>query len=189
MTVARAVMVDLDGTLVDTATANFEAYRDALAEMGVAIDSARFLEVAHGRSWREFLPELLTGSRAGVEPRAVAVRKAELYAERVSGLSVNTPLVQLLRTCRPLCRTALITTASGPSARRILREHSLTDLFDVVVTGDDVDRPKPDPEAYHRAASALAVTPDECVVFEDSDVGVESARRFGAAVLRIQWVR
>jgi beta-phosphoglucomutase len=74
---ARAVMVDLDGTLVDTAMANFEAYRDALAEIGVSVDRERFLDVAHGRSWREFLPALIGTMGADHEPSVVAARKAQ----------------------------------------------------------------------------------------------------------------
>jgi HAD superfamily hydrolase (TIGR01509 family) len=63
----------------------------------------------------------------------------------------------------------------------------MQELFDVVVTGDDVVRHKPDPEAYRIAAERLAVPVEACLVFEDSDAGVASAVAAGMAVVRVRF--
>lgn len=185
MKTISAVLVDMDGTLVDTATANYEAYAAALRAVGVSVARELFDEVAQGRNWRQFLPELLRAAGSDTDPAAVAAHKAEIYPSTIPLTRVNNALVSLLESGRPQWRTALVTTASGANAAAVLRYHQLEELFDTIVTGSDVARHKPDPEAYQVAAARLSVSPDRCLVVEDSDVGVASAIAFGAPCLRI----
>jgi len=180
----RAFLVDLDGTLVETQTANARAYVDALAEAGITCDAAHFDRVARGRNWRQFLADLMPDATAA-EHAKVAARKATFYVNRVADTTANHALVALIRSARHQYKTALVTNASAASVRAIIAHHGLADLFDAVVTGDDVQRHKPDPQAYHVAASELQVAPGECLVFEDSDIGMTAANAFGAAVLKI----
>jgi beta-phosphoglucomutase len=184
MNAIRALLVDLDGTLVATKAANARAYADALEEIGIPCNAAQQDLIASGRNWREFLPLLMPGSSEG-ERASLAARKSVLYSGRVAETVVNAALVALIRDSRSLRKTALVTTASMESVRAILAHHGLTDLFDTVVTGNDVSRHKPDPEAYILAAARLQVTPNECLVFEDSDVGMAAAAAFGALALRV----
>lgn len=78
-----------------------------------------------------------------------------------------------------------MTTASGASVRAILERHRLSPLFDAVVTGDEVQRHKPDPEAYLLAAASLSLAPAECLAFEDSAVGIAAAVAAGIPVVRV----
>ncbi len=183
----NGLLVDMDGTLVDTATANYEAYAAALRAGGVSVAREAFDEVALGRNWRQFLPALLGAAGSDADPAAVAAHKAEIYPSKIPLTLVNKALVALLRTGRPRWRTALVTTASSPNVTAVLRYHQLEDLFDTIVTGSEVTRHKPDPEAYHLAAARLNLSPAECLVVEDSDIGVASAAAFGARCLRISF--
>jgi HAD superfamily hydrolase (TIGR01509 family) len=183
--VVRALLFDLDGTLADTAAANHSAYAGALAEVGVRVDRTTFARVADGRNWRQFLPELLGAAGVEADPERIARRKAELYRETVGELRLNTPLLALAAAARRTMATALVTTASGANARAILDAHALHALFTAVVTGDDVTEHKPHPEAYLLAAARIGVEPGECVAFEDSDIGVTSARAAGVPVVRV----
>ncbi|HEY0044827.1 MAG TPA: HAD family phosphatase [Allosphingosinicella sp.] len=178
----RALLVDLDGTLVDTAGANYAAYAQALKGVGVQISRVEFERVAFGRSWRQFLPPLL-GNAAACE--AVAAEKARIYPDFLGETVLNTALARLIEAGRPGWATALVTTASRVSAQAVLRHHRVETLFDTVVTGNDVTRHKPDPEAYRVAAGRLGAAPAECLAFEDSDIGEAAARAFGAACIRI----
>lgn len=186
MTAPRALLVDLDGTLVDTRVANYLAYAEALALRGVALDRKRWDEACEGRHWRQFLPEFLR-SVPDVEPEQVAAHKARLYPAKLAHSVVNQALVRLIHGGRERSRTALVTTASAGNARAVLRHHRLEELFDLVVTGDDVERHKPFPDAYRLAAERLGVAPDECLAFEDSDIGMAAAAAFGAPCLRISF--
>jgi beta-phosphoglucomutase len=183
----QALLFDLDGTLVDTADANYTAYSQALAEFGVQAAPQTVARAAADRQWREFLPELLRGANVDADPARIARRKGELYRAAVAGIRVNGPLVALVSAIRPQMRTALVTTASASNVGAILEHFAMRELFDVVVTGDDVARHKPDPEAYRVAAERLAVSAQACLVFEDSEVGMASAIAAGMAVVRVQF--
>ena len=182
--VADALLVDLDGTLVETGEANFQAYAAALREAGVEVDRLRFDELSRGRNWRDFLPLLLAGTDAS--PATVAARKAALYGDFLHLTSLNPGVVRLIELSRAHWRCALVTTASRRNAEAILRYHGIEHLFDRVVTGDDIARHKPDPEAYRLAAQELGAEPQRCVAIEDTDIGAASATAFGAAVIRVQ---
>ncbi len=187
MKAIKALLVDMDGTLVDTATANYEAYAAALRAVGISVARGPFDEVAQGRNWRQFLPAMLGAGASSVDPAAVAAHKAEIYPSKIPLTQVNRALVALVDSGRASWRTALVTTASRANAATVLHYHQLEGLFDTIVTGDDVARHKPDPEGYQIAAARLSVSPDECLVIEDSDAGVASARAFGAPCLRITY--
>jgi HAD superfamily hydrolase (TIGR01549 family) len=178
-------LFDLDGTLIDSATANYTAYSRALLEFGVRIEPEAVAKAVVGRQWREFLPDIL--HKAGVErdPEAIALRKGELYRETLGQMRLNGALLALAASVGPTMQTALVTTASGESVRAILLRADLSHTFDHVVTGDDVTRHKPDPEAYLLALARLQLDPRDCLAFEDSDVGVASAEAAGIAVVRV----
>lgn len=181
----RALLFDLDGTLIDSAEANYSAYSRALLEHGVRIEPDAVAKAAVGRQWREFLPAILREAGVVRDPAAIAARKGELYRAAVGELRVNVALLALAASVGPQMRTALVTTASGESVRAILRHPDLSHAFDLVVTGEDVTRHKPDPQAYLLALERLQLDPRECLAFEDSDVGVASAEAAGIAVVRV----
>jgi beta-phosphoglucomutase-like phosphatase (HAD superfamily) len=181
----RALLFDLDGTLIDSAEANHAAYSRALLEFGVRIEPDAVARAAAGRQWRDFLPALLRDAGVERDPEAIASRKGQLYRAAVGELRVNVALLALASSVGPELRTALVTTASGESVRAILHHPDLSHAFDHVVTGDDVTRHKPDPEAYLLALERLQLDPRECLAFEDSDVGVASAEAAGIAVVRV----
>ena len=179
----RAVLVDLDCTLVESDDANAAAYAEALREFGVPVEAADVAPRIRGRSWRDFLPELI-GAGSDVDPAAVARRKQALYPGHFGLLRLNGGLVDLIGGLRGRFALGLVTTASRRSAKPLLAHFALDSLFDTMVLGDDVARLKPDPEAYQLAAARLQVAPGECIVIEDSEVGIAAARAFGGHVLR-----
>lgn len=178
-----ALLVDLDGTLIDTHDANFSAYDTALREIGITVSRVEFDAVAKGRNWRQFLPIIL--GNAAIDPGVVARRKLEIYPQMLHLTVVNDGVSRLVALANTALATALVTTASAASAKAVLSYHKLHGLFDVIVTGNDVTHHKPHPEAYQLAAEKLGVEAKDCVVIEDSDAGVASARAFGATVIRV----
>ncbi len=178
-------MVDLDGTLARTAVANLQAYSQALAQFGVVVAAETLEQRIGGRHWKQFLPAILDEAGCDIDPALIAKRKAEIYKENLPSIAINTALLRAILSSRPQLKTALVTSASRTSVDALLAVHSLAGLFDLVVTGDDVTRHKPDPEAYRLAARTLGVAAEETLIYEDSDIGVASAEAFGAHVLRI----
>jgi len=182
----RALLVDMDGTLVFTADANFTAYSMALNEVGINISRLEFDNLVNGKNWKQFLPALLDRNAVKMQPQEVAARKTKIYSTMMDKITVNSALVKLIDYTRPLFQTALVTNASSTNVYNIMAHHNLSHLFDVVITGDDVKKHKPEPESYRLAAVKLGGSSSDCIVFEDASLGVFSAKAFGAEVIVVR---
>ncbi|RZU33039.1 HAD family hydrolase [Blastococcus saxobsidens] len=179
----QALLFDLDGTLVDTREANYLAYRDAFAESGHELTIEQFA-TTWGRDSRDFIPDLLPGiGSSGVD--VIRAAKSRLYAEQLHRTTANEALIAFLRLVAPSHRTALVSTAKSGNGRQILAAHGLTELFDVVVWGDEVVRSKPDPEGYLRALELLGADARASLAFEDSETGRQAALAAGLLVLEV----
>ena len=188
MTRVHAYLVDFDGTLADTGDANYLAYASALQEVGIYYSREQFDKEAFGRNWRQFLPVVLKEYGSAADPAAIAARKVELYRDTARHVSFNEALIFLLHNKNTNIKTALVTSASLANVMAAFAgREELRQMFDVFVTGDDVTRHKPDPQSYWIAAERLGVSPKNCIVFEDSDIGIMAGRAFGAHVLQIRF--
>jgi HAD superfamily hydrolase (TIGR01509 family) len=181
----KAILVDLDGTLVDTHATNLAAYRLALDEEGLAYDHSTLERVVGRLAWRPMLQLVLPDHPHAHE--RVAERKRRFYAGMAAQVVVNRALVEMLRLLRPSVGIALVTAASPGSVGPLLQAKGLNDLFSVIVTSADVEKQKPDPQPFQHAAQLLGVDAEDCVVLEDSDVGIAAARAFGAQVWKVEW--
>ena len=182
-TALEAVFCDLDGTLVDTAVPNHRAYEQALSEVGVPFPWRVFVGT-WGRNSAEFLPEIAPQLRPE-QIRWVRDEKARIYSKFLSELRVNGPLCDLLSAFKGQAPLALVTTAKRGNVNDVFAAAGLTGLFDHVVSGDDVTRGKPAPDAYLTALRLAGTTAARCVTFEDSDAGLAAARAAGIPAVRV----
>lgn len=177
----RAVIFDLDGTLLDTEAITMAAGIEAFASMGIDVDPA-FLHGLVGKDDK-------TG---GAIIRAAFPDLDPLRFDRawVAGsrrrMAAGIPLKPFARELLDLIALprAIATSSGRESAARKLAVSRLP-VFAHVVTFDDVDRPKPAPDPYLMAARLLGVDPAACLAFEDSDTGAASARAAGMTVVQV----
>jgi len=184
----RGLLLDHDGTLVDSQAANYRALRDALAGTGIALDQDWY-DARTGISTTEMVAQL--GALAGVEVDADAVtaRRNEAYLRRVHEVRELTPVADLVRATRGTHRAALATGGQRETVVPTLEALGLLGLLDAVVTRDDVTAGKPSPEIFLLAARRLGLDPGQCLVLEDSDEGLEAARAAGIDAVDVRPLR
>jgi HAD superfamily hydrolase (TIGR01509 family) len=179
---SRAYIFDFDGVLVNTMSAHFSAYQQALAEVDVPLDKEQFYRQA-GMTGREQIRCFAEKAGVSVDVDRVYERTRQIRREQpqpTDAIVCNVELLHLLRSAG--VPVAIATGSSRPSILPIMREHGIE--ADAIVTAEDIQRGKPFPDLLLRAAGALGNPPEECVVIEDSEVGIEAARAAGMRALR-----
>jgi HAD superfamily hydrolase (TIGR01509 family) len=182
LTDIRAVLLDMDGTLVDSDAAVERAWRTWSAEYGV--DGTHAVEAGHGNpaaaTIRLLLPHL-----SETELAVAAEREHELQYDDLADVTAAPGAGRLLATLARLdLPWAVVTSADHRLAKARLTAAGIA--APLVVTVEDVRRGKPDPEGYLLAAARLGVDPRDCLVVEDSPPGLEAGRRAGAVTAALR---
>jgi HAD superfamily hydrolase (TIGR01509 family) len=182
----QAVIFDMDGVLADSEPHWDEIDADLLREQGVEYNGEHKAQVL-GKSFplalefyrREYS---LTPTAAELAPRRAAIAAA-YYATSIPIFPAAPEVLQSLRDAK--LRIGLATSSVGALARPFLERHGLSAYFDIVVSGEEVERGKPYPDIYLRAAQELGVAPQHCLVIEDALSGAQAARDAGMRVAAI----
>ena len=182
----RAVIFDLDGVLADSEPWWNEIDAKLLAEYGVGYRGEYHRDVL-GVSYRlavEFYKKAF-GLSASIEElmRRRGEIATEFFANRVGLFPSTKRTLERLREMK--VRLAVATSSVSASARPFLDRHGLTPFFDVIVTGDEIERGKPDPDIYLRAAKKLGIGADSCLVIEDALSGIAAGKAAGMRVAAI----
>lgn len=173
----RLIMVDLDGTLIDTRKVNYYSYLEAVKTFGYSLDYEYYCECCNGRHYLDFLPQITTRDEKILSKMHHI--KEDVYPKYIGYARLNTLLLELLRAARKTFRISLVTTASKKNTYDILRCFDIVDDFDLILTHDDILNSKPNPEGYIKAMNYFEALPKECLIFEDSDVGIAAAANAG----------
>ncbi len=174
---------DLDGTLFDTGEVNYFSYKDALSEYGFNLDKDYFVNKCNGRHYTEFLPVIM-GSSQYIE--AIHDKKKTAYAGNLDKARVNTHLFNIIESIKPNYSLCIVTTASRKNTLDILSAFGYEAYFDLLITQEDVTKVKPDPQGFNLAMKHFGIDKEHTIIFEDSDVGIEAAKRSGATVYAVK---
>lgn len=180
----RLAAFDLDGTLFDTREVNYRAYAKAFSEEGYTLDKLFYEKECNGRYYKDYIPIFIPDADEVVMER-IHNRKKSLYKDCLRYARQNIHLFKIVELMRQEYHTAIVTTASKTNCMDILSYFGCQQLFDLILTHNDIKKSKPDPEGYLLAMKYFRVTPENTVVFEDSEPGIEAAIRSGASVLRV----
>ncbi|WP_382309386.1 HAD-IA family hydrolase [Herbiconiux sp. UC225_62] len=172
----QAVLFDCDGVLVDSLESGERAWTQWSREYGV--DESSVLDGVHGRRSEDTVARVLPNYSATDQVKA-ARRIEALELETVSATRAMPGAEALLTAVTAAGVAAIVTSAPTALFTARLRAAGLSAPA-VVVTGPDVKRGKPAPDAYLYAASLLAIDIERCIVIEDSEAGIEAARAAGA---------
>lgn len=176
----NGVVLDIDGTLIDSNEAHARAWTEALTDAGVPADYSQ-VRMKIGEGGDRLLPEL-TGIPADSElGKRIQDRRAEIFRwdflPRLRALPGARALLQLLEDHG--YRMIAVTSGSRPDTEALLRQAQLLDFLSDCVTGDDVDSTKPSPEGVQVALHRLGLPPGKVIMLGDTPYDVESANRAG----------
>lgn len=185
----KGAIFDLDGVIVDTAKYHYLAWKELAAELGFEFkesDNERLKGVSRMRSL-EILLEVGGIDATEEEKKVMAERKNNRYVEMLQSLDSSELLEGAEAYLRQLKREGVRISLGSASknAPLILGKLGIRDLFDAIVDGNSVSKAKPDPEVFLKGAEMLGLSPADCVVFEDSQAGIEAARNAGCGVIAI----
>jgi HAD superfamily hydrolase (TIGR01509 family) len=164
---------------------HYEAWQETMSDYGLFFSEDRFYELG---GWPTLvLCEMLvreTGSSA--DPQKIALEKEAAFVRRLQSVRPIEPVVRVVRQSRGRLPIAVATGAIRPVLDQILAHIGLAGAFDAEVTSEEVPHHKPAPDIFLEAAKRLRIDPAGCLVYEDTDPGIEAARRAGMAYVDVR---
>ncbi|MGV9171600.1 MAG: HAD family hydrolase [Promethearchaeia archaeon] len=172
------VIFDMDGVLADTGPIHFESWKKMAEEQGAEF-TKDFFEETFGQQAVTITRKLLGDEYTQEKIEELAERKERYYREMVQGQLEPLPGVMDLIETLDQKGVKLGVGSSGAAANvnLLLTGLDIKDYFDVIITAEDVEKGKPEPDVFLQAAQKVSVKPRNTIVIEDAPVGIEAARR------------
>jgi beta-phosphoglucomutase family hydrolase len=182
----EAFLYDCDGTLADTMAAHIEAWVRELDSKGVRISGDLIYELA-GMPATKTVEIINERYQVNLDPEGIAKAKEERFFDHYMGqIEGITEVCEHLKAMAKIGKK--IAVVSGGRTRvvtKTLQILGLDHLVEVVICAEDVKHGKPHPEPFLMAAERLGVSPESCLVFEDADLGIQSAMAAGMQTVRV----
>ncbi len=187
---AWAMIFDVDGVVVDTEVLNARASVMMFAELyGTQVDAEDFREFV-GTGDERYVEGVAEKYGVAIDVELAVERRKENFFKllRDRPLAAMAGVLELVQAGREAedCKLAIATSGNKDKQFPVITGTGLRlEYFDVVITGDDVSRKKPDPQIYLVTAERLAIEPSRCVVFEDAPAGVAAAKAAGMVCVAV----
>jgi beta-phosphoglucomutase family hydrolase len=174
----RGLIFDCDGTLVDTMPMHYRAWQTALGEAGIPLAEDEFYRLA-GMPTLKIAQSLAMAHQSKISGEHITHRKEEAYIQSIPDIQLIPAVVGIAR--REHGRRQLAVASGG--IHRIVDQQlmaaGLMELFPIVICADDVEHGKPAPDSFLAAAARMGLKPEECVVYEDGELGFQAAAAAG----------
>lgn len=187
---SRAVLWDMDGVIADTAALHFAAWQQTFARRGIRFTDEDFAALFGARN-DLIIKTVMDDKLPAEDMRAIARDKEEAFRTKASGKISSFPgAVRLLDAVRRGgFKQGLISSAPRENIELVVGELGLEGLFDCILCGQEVTESKPSPQICLMAAERLGLTPEDCLVIEDSPLGIKAARAAGMRCLAVATTR
>ena len=179
MLMILAVIFDWDGTIADTKKAVIQSFQKVLTQAGCNVTDEFILRLL-GIGTKKTIIEAFKKCKKRLDVSTLeklAEEKVTIQAELINDVRFIDGAIELLELLHGKTKIALATMSSRRVVDKILSEKKIKTYFDVVVTADEVNKPKPNPEIFLSVAKKLGVDQKDCIVIEDSIFGVRAAKK------------
>lgn len=178
----RGLIFDCDGTLTDSMPIHYQSWRATMALHGIHFAEERFYALG-GVPSQKIIEMLAAEHLLTLDAAAVADQKEQAFLDLLADLKPIPHILEIARENRGKVKMAVASGGVRPVIMAQLKHIGCADWFDAIVTAEDTERHKPEPDVFLEAARQLGVPPSECLVYEDAELGVEAAKRAG-----MRWV-
>jgi HAD superfamily hydrolase (TIGR01509 family) len=180
----RAYLFDCDGTIADSMPLHYNAWKAVLADWNCDYPEELFYSWG-GKPVRNIIADLnkIHGLKMPIED--VATRKENLYLAQIPQLKAIPEVLEHIEADYGRIPFAVVSGSTRDSVVGSLTVLGLMDKFDAIVSADDYKNGKPAPDGYLLAAERLGVAPADCLVFEDTEMGIEAATAAGMASVKV----
>lgn len=186
----KGLIFDSDGTLIDTMPMHYLAWLEIVHPLGGQFSEELFYELAGVPS--EKIVEIINqNSGTNLDPKVTTEHKENLFISKyLPRAKPIAPVIDIAEAHKGKLPMAVATGGTPPVISNALKTLGKENFFDAVVTAADVKHGKPAPDTFLEAARRLGVEPQYCQVFEDSEAGLEAARRAGMVATDIRpWLK
>lgn len=175
--VIKSVIFDMNGVIVDDEPLHEQAFREVCKEFGINFTSKDHIELCLGRTDEEGFRRIINKFKIKTaDINLLLNKKFDFYIKIASGNIKAVPhVVEVIQSLKKRYRLVLVTGATLPEAKLVIKLLKLDDAFEIIITAEDITHGKPDPEPYLLASKKLKLKSAECIVIEDAPAGVESA--------------
>jgi HAD superfamily hydrolase (TIGR01509 family) len=180
----QAYLFDCDGTIADSMPLHYIAWKQALSEQGCDFPEDLFYQWG-GMPVHKIISTLNEQQGLRMPVESVAVRKENLYYEYLPKLTAVPEVLEVIEAVHGSLPFAVVSGSTRESVTASLGSLNLLDKFQTLVCAGDYQRSKPHPEAFLLAAKRLGAAPENCLVFEDTAMGIEAATAAGMASVKI----
>jgi HAD superfamily hydrolase (TIGR01509 family) len=179
-----AYLFDCDGTIADSMPLHYVAWKKALGEWKCEFAEELFYAWG-GRPTAEIISALNQRYGLSMPVRSVASRKEDFYFEMLPELKAVPEVLEHIEAQHGRIPFAVVSGSARDSVTASLEILKLLDRFNTLVCAGEYEKSKPDPEAFLLAASKLGVAPKNCLVFEDTEMGIQAATAAGMASVKV----
>jgi len=180
----KAYLFDCDGTIADSMPLHYLAWKKALGEWNCEFDEKLFYSWG-GMPIAEIVSTLNQRHGLSMPVEVVGHRKESLYLDLLPQLKAVPEVLEHIEAQHGRIPFAVVSGSTRGSVTASLDSLHLLDRFDTLVCAGDYQKSKPDPEAFLLAAAKLGVAPSACLVFEDTDMGIQAATAAGMTSVRV----
>lgn len=182
----KLAIFDLDGTLFDTKDVNYNAYQNAIKMVGIDIniDYNDFCKLYNGKNYKDFLPKIISNI-SEEQMRNIHNLKKDIYTMYLDKARKNELLFSIIEGLKERFYISIVSNASQKNVNDILEKFHVRGFFDLLITQENIENPKPSPEGFIKAMDFFNILKENTIIFEDSEIGIQAAVKSGANYVKV----